>query len=76
MKVVDEMQQGTNCWKRWVEDEMLGNKSLQEIENLKMATKGLIHYFFFGYLLIYDEMSISYCLVSCENWCYNSENGL
>ena len=25
---------------------MLGNKSLQEIENLKMATKGLIHYFF------------------------------
>jgi len=46
VKVVDEMQQGTNCWKRWVEDEMLGNKPLQEIENLKMATKGLIHYFF------------------------------
>ena len=54
---------------------MLGNKPLQEIENLKMATKGLIHYFF-CYLLIYDEMSIEYCLVSCENWCCNSENGL
>ena len=72
---MDEMQQGTNCWKRWVEDEMLGNKPFQEIENLKMATKGLIHYFF-CYLLIYDEMSTEYCLVSCENWCCNSENGL
>ena len=38
---------------------MLGNKPLQEIENLKMATKGLISYFF-SYLLIYDydEMSL------------------
>ena len=38
---------------------MLGNKPLQEIENLKMATKGLIHYIF-SYLLIYDydEMSL------------------
>ena len=54
---------------------MLGNKALEEIENLKMATKGLIHYFF-CYLLIYDEMSTEYCLVSCENWCCNSENGL
>jgi len=42
VKVVDEMQQGTNYWKRWVEDEMLGNKPFQEIENLKMATKGLM----------------------------------
>ena len=68
------MQQGRNCVKRLVEDELLGNKPLEEIENLKMATKWLIHYFF-CYLLMYDEMSIAYCLVSCENCC-NSENGL
>jgi len=34
-----------------------GSTNLQEIENLKMATKGLIHYFF-CYLLIYDEMPL------------------
>ncbi|KAG2649299.1 hypothetical protein PVAP13_1NG115244 [Panicum virgatum] len=44
-EVVDEMQQGRNCMKRLVEDELLGNKPLEEIENLKMATEGLIHYF-------------------------------
>jgi len=42
---VDEMQQGRNCVKRLVEDELLGNKPLEEIENLNMATEWLIHYF-------------------------------